>query len=63
MQKPFLLHSSLPGVQAPLRFLPFLFPFVLPGYEEVFLSLWKSEVLCRHSVAVLGEWFSLYMYL
>ena len=35
----FLLHSSFPGVQTPSCFLLFLFPFVVPVYMEVFLSL------------------------
>lgn len=61
VQKPSLLQSALPGAQAPFRLLPFLSPSVSPGYEEVFLSVWKSEALCRHSVSVPCEWFPLYL--
>ena len=33
------------------------FSFVLPGYVEVFLPFWKSEVFCLCSVDVLCESF------
>ena len=59
VQEHFLLHSSLPEVQAPSS--SFLFPalFVLFSYMEVFLSFQKSKVFCWCSVAILCESFHL----
>lgn len=54
VQEHFLLHSSLPEVQAPSSSF-FFFPFVLFGYMEVFLSFQKSKVFCWCSVTVLCE--------
>ena len=54
--KPFLFHSSLPGVQVLSCFLSLIFSFfsfVLPSYMEIFLLFWKSEVFCQHSVNIL----------
>ena len=39
-------------------FFIFYFSFVLPGYVEIFLPFWKSEV-CQHSVDVLCKSFHL----
>ena len=54
--KPFLLHGSLPLVQAPSLFFClccFFFSFALPRYVGSFLPFGRSEVFCQRSVCVL----------